>query len=100
MITLDFEFSAVLWEYIGNGSWHFLTVPKHISADIKAFTRDSSHGFRTLRTSVLIGETKWLTSLFPDKKSGCYFLPIKASIRKSENLRKGEDVFVKFEIFI
>ncbi|HEY4473963.1 MAG TPA: DUF1905 domain-containing protein [Candidatus Paceibacterota bacterium] len=30
--------------------------------------------------------TVWNTSIFPDKKSGSYLLPLKAKIRKAENI--------------
>jgi hypothetical protein len=100
MITLDFTFEAALWEYQGKGSWHFLTLPKSMSEDIKAFTKESARGFRTVRVSVVVGEQTWQTSLFPDKKSGCYFLPIKAAIRTAENLSAGSLVHVALEVFI
>jgi hypothetical protein len=42
---------------------------------------------------VRIGKTKWRTSLFP--KDGRYIVPIKASVRKSENLEEGDEVTVQ-----
>jgi hypothetical protein len=100
MISLDFEFEAELWEYQGKGSWHFLTLPKSMSEDIKDFTKGNARGFQSVRVSVNVGESIWLTSLFPDKKSGSYFLPVKASIRKAENLSKTDMVSVALEVFI
>jgi hypothetical protein len=100
MITLDFSFEAELWEYQGKGSWHFVTVPKGLSDDIKAFTNETVRGFRTVRVSVSLGQSTWLTSLFPDKKTGCYFLPVKADIRKAESLSAGHQVTIALEVFI
>lgn len=101
MITLDYEFSSTLWEYsIEKTSWFFVTLPEDISADIKTFTKNDRPGYKTVRVSVSVGETNWLTSLFPDKASGCYFLPIKKSVRKSEGLSKDDNVTVKLEVFI
>ncbi len=100
MIDLDFEFTTDLWEYSGQGSWHFVTVPDEISADIKAFTKHTARGFRTVRVKVKIGGSEWLTSLFPDKKSACYFLPVKAAIRKSEKLLDGSTVAVQMNVII
>jgi hypothetical protein len=45
---------------------------------------------------VRIGKTEWETSLFP--KDGRYIVPIKASVRKAENLEKGDKVTVRLEI--
>lgn len=98
MIDLDFEFSAELWEYQGKGSWHFVTLPVEMSADIKAFTKHLARGFRSVRVKVTIGESVWLTSLFPSKEAGAYLLPIKASVRKSEGLAKGQMIDVKISV--
>lgn len=100
MIDLDFEFTADLWEYSGKGSWHFLTVPNEISADIKAFTKHTARGFRTVRVKAVIGDSEWQTSLFPDKKSGCYFLPVKAAIRKIENIKDGSSVTAQLSVAV
>lgn len=55
-------------------------------------------GFGSVRISALIGNTSWQTSIFPDKKSGCYFLPLKADVRKKEKLIDGQTVSVKLGI--
>lgn len=100
MITLDFAFKAELWEHQGKGSWHFVTLPADISEDVKAFTKENARGFRSVRVSVSVGESTWLTSLFPDKKTGCYLLPVKASIRKAESLSKTDIAKVALEVFV
>jgi hypothetical protein len=45
---------------------------------------------------VQIGKTEWKTSLFP--KDGRYLVPIKDSVRKAENLAKGDKVTVRLEV--
>jgi hypothetical protein len=45
---------------------------------------------------VQIGKTEYTTSLFP--KDDRYLVPIKASVRKAENLEKGNKVIVRLEI--
>ncbi|GGX73639.1 hypothetical protein GCM10011309_24650 [Litorimonas cladophorae] len=98
MIDLDFEFTAALWEW--KGSWVFVTLPVEMSADIKHFTRHSARGFRSVRVKFRIGDTEWNTSLFPDKESGAYFLPIKKAIRKAEDLEIGDSVDVAISVAI
>ncbi len=44
------------------------------------------------------GETKWKTSVFPDKRTSTYLLPLKADVRKKEGIMS-EDI-VDFEINI
>jgi len=103
MIDLDFEFSAKLWEWhakgdVRAGSWHFVTLPKDISDDIKAFTKHRKTGFGSVRVTVKIGETKWKTSLFPSKEKAAYLLPVKKSVRTTENLSKTKNIDVSINI--
>ncbi len=41
-------------------------------------------------------KSEWKTSLFP--KDGRYIVPIKASVRKAENLEEGDKVTVRLEV--
>ena len=77
-----------------------MTLPKDISADIKTFTKHVTKGFRTVRVRVNVGQTEWLTSLFPSKEAEAYMLAIKADVRKAEGLIKGYDVNVKLSVMI
>ncbi|WP_418152279.1 DUF1905 domain-containing protein [Litorimonas sp. RW-G-Af-16] len=98
MIDLDFTFEAEIWEYQGKGSWHFVTLPVEMSDDIKVFTKHLARGFRSVRVKVTIGESVWLTSLFPSKEAGAYVLPIKAAVRKAEGLAKGDVTTIKISV--
>lgn len=100
MIDLEFSFTGKLWEYSGKGSWHFVTVPESMSGDIRTFTKHLAKGFRSVRVTVKIGASEWQTSLFPDSKSGCYFLPVKAEIRKKEDLVKGRDITIDLSVMV
>lgn len=98
MADLHFAFTSTLWEYQGKSAWHFITVPPEISANIKMLT--NHRGFGSVRISASINEVKWKTSLFPDAKSGCYFLPVKDAVRKSCMIGAGDDVAVSIEMDI
>ncbi len=89
------SFEAELWLYSSaKASWYFLTVPPENSHQIRFFAGTTS-GFGSIRVRARIGESRWATSLFPDKKSGCYFLPVKAAIRKAEAMSVGDVVAVE-----
>jgi Domain of unknown function (DUF1905) len=94
MKTKTYKFKAEVWKYKFDGAtaWHFVTLPKHISTEIKFLAADKKSPWGSLRVSAQIGKTKWNTSLFPDSKSGCYFLPVKADVRKAENLKHSTSV--------
>lgn len=103
MIDLDFTFTAELWEWHASGetragSWHFVTLPKTISKDIKTFTRHRKSGFGSVRVKVTCGDTEWLTSIFPSKEKDAYILPVKKAVRKAEDLCKGASA--DFEISV
>lgn len=86
MFDLEYEFEAKLWRDPGPAAWYFITVSEDVSNHISSFCVDQKTSFGSVRVKVKIGETLWKTSLFPDKKSGCYFLPVKADVRKREKL--------------
>ncbi len=93
-----YSFSSQLWLYPGDDPWHFVTVPDEISDDVRERTSGSRKGFGSVRVVVTIGDTTWQTSLFPDRKSNAYLLPVKKSVRKGERLEDGDDVDVSFEL--
>ncbi len=81
-----FTISNKLWIYPGVSAWHFLTVNKKVTKEIKSLSNHIRRGFGSVKVKAQIGNSEWTTSIFPTK-DGEYLLPIKASIRKVENLR-------------
>ncbi len=55
-------------------------------------------GFGSTPVVVTLGKTTWKNSIFPDKRSGTYLLPLKAEVRKKEDI-VSEDI-VSFMIQI
>ncbi|MBU4529406.1 MAG: DUF1905 domain-containing protein [Hoeflea sp.] len=92
------SFEAEIWLYPGEkASWHFITVPTEVSRQIRFFA-GKTNGFGSIRVRAQIVATRWETSLFPDKASGCYFLPVKAMVRKAERITTGDWVSVELSI--
>lgn len=91
----EFSFTANVWiwyseEHPESASWTFLTVPKRIAEEIKqSLPEKKRKGFGTVKVTAQINHTRWQTSLFPDKKTGAYVLPLKAAIRKAEQIHEG-----------
>ncbi len=89
----EFTFTANVWLWNGEASWTFVSVPKPIAEAIKQSLPDNKRkAFGTVKVTVQINYTRWQTSLFPDKKSGAYVLPLKASIRQKEQIHEGMPV--------
>ncbi|MEK7660510.1 MAG: DUF1905 domain-containing protein [Pseudomonadota bacterium] len=98
-LNQSYEISGevVLWNF-EKGSWHFFVIPREIADEIKFFNANKLRGFRSLKVKATIGETIFATSIFPDSKSGGYFLPLKASVRKSENIVAGDIIMVQLSL--
>jgi len=93
---MNFEFSGEIWFWRGPAPFFFVTIPYEQSGDIKAISKLVTYGWGVIPVEVQIGKTKWKTSLFP--KDGCYIVPLKDSVRKAENLDKGDTVTVRLEV--
>lgn len=82
--------------YPGAGGWRFLGLPLQAGKEIKALYGTHARGWGSLPVSVTVGGTTWETSIFPDKQSGTYLLPLKAQVRKKEGLE--DDAHVTFTL--
>jgi hypothetical protein len=94
-----FKLKAALWLWQGKGAWHFITIPKDLTDKIKSFDSGPRRGFGSVKVEVTIGETSWKTSIFPTKE-GTFCLPIKAAVRKKENLSLGDEAQLTIQIQI
>lgn len=93
-----FTVKAKVWLYEGEAAWHFLSIPKDISETMRERFAGIARGWGSLRVEATIGKTSWKTSVFPDKKSGTYMLPVKADIRKKEGIKAGQTVKLTLEV--
>ena len=94
MITV----TGPLWLWTGNnGSWHFITVPEAQSGEIRAHCFMAMRGFKSSRAEATINGVTWRTSVFP-MKSGGYFLPVKAEVRRKAGIAAGDEVTVDIEL--
>lgn len=94
----EFKVQTRVWLYPGKAGWYFVTIPKDISDDVDSQFGDLKRGWGSLRVTATIGETSWDTSIFPDKKTGEYLLPVKAAVRKKENIGMDDKVTLFIEI--
>ena len=90
------EFNGEIWFWHGPAPWYYVTVPKKESLDLKAILGFVTYGWGMIPVNVRIGDTEWKTSMFP--KDDRYIVPIKASVRKVENLEVGDKVTVRLEV--
>ncbi|MEO1287802.1 MAG: DUF1905 domain-containing protein [Chloroflexota bacterium] len=93
-IVLKCEGKIIYWR--GPAPWYFVPVPDEQSEDIEVISSEVTYGWGVIPVLARIGDTEWTTSLFP--KDGRYLIPIKASVRKAEELEQGDSVTVELEI--
>lgn len=97
MSVKRYTIKSKVWLYSGQAAWHFIGVPKKESEEIKK-AQKVKVGFGSVPVMVTIGKTRWKTSIFPDKRSGTYLLPIKAEVRKKENIMSENIVSLTIQI--
>jgi len=81
-----YKIRSKVWLYPGMSGWHFVGLPKKESGQIKKIFGVKTKGWGSIPVSVMLGKSKWNTSIFPDKRSGTYLLPLKAKVRKDERV--------------
>ena len=93
------EFESVVWQWgaRADSSWFFATVPEELSEEIREIPR-MPRGFGSVRVRARIGGSEWTTSIFPDKESGTYSLPLKKAVRDAESLAKGDTTVVRLDV--
>lgn len=101
MIDLSFSFTGKCWLWQSKGaSWHFITLPKDKSEEIKFFNENHTvkkRGWGSVRVVAKVKGVEWKTSVFPQKE-GTYILPIKAAVRKEAKIFADNEVLVTLQI--
>lgn len=102
-MTEQLTHTGPLWRWTGGsgGSWHFLTIDGAAGEALSgtALMRRMERtigGFGSLKVKARIGDSAFATSVFPSKSEG-WILPIKASVRRAEDLAEGDTVTVALE---
>jgi len=98
--TKKYKMKGKVWLYPGMSAWHFVNVGENQAKDIKKHFAFASRGFGSLPVIVMIGKTKWKTSIFPDKKLSTYVLPLKAEVRRKEGFKSDDIITFSVEIVV
>jgi len=94
-----FTFTAPLWRWTarkessGTGAWCFVTLPPEIVDDVRQLSGEP-RGFGSVRVRVEAAGTTWDTSVFPDKDSGGFVLPVKKAVRLAAGVAEGDELAV------
>jgi hypothetical protein len=83
---IKYEFRSKLWRYTGPSGWHFVSLPVKLSKEIRSSLKSEEEGWGRLKATAKVGSSEWKTAIWFDTKMNTYLLPLKAEIRKKENL--------------
>ena len=93
---MTFTIKEEVWKWPGFAGWHFVTLPKKVSAEIKKVGKSYGAGF--VKVEVTLGESTWTTALFPHKDSESYLVSIKKKVREKEGIWEGDTVVVRVRL--
>lgn len=97
-MTKVYSIKAPVWLHPGEVAWYFVSIPPTDADNIDFYFAHAKRGWGSLRVTVTVGETIWKTSIFPNKKTGSYLLPLKADVRKKEKINTGDTIAFSLEI--
>ena len=89
---IKYEFTAKMWQHSRPNGWHFVSLPAEISTEIRENLKWQEEGWGRLKATVKIGNSQWETAIWFDTKHKTYLLPLKADIRKKENIATDKDI--------
>ena len=76
-----------------------MTMPQESTDQIRFVTGgQKTKGWGMIKVKVTIGSSTWRTTIWPDKASGSFLLPVKAAVRKAEKVSVGDRVEVNMTI--
>lgn len=90
-MTWTFAAEVFAWTDGPGPSWRFAQLPVDVADEMRSVA-GPTRGFGSLRVQATVGDTSWQTSVFPDKSSGSFLLPVKQAVRRSESIADGDMV--------
>lgn len=98
---MTIKIKARLWTYPSEmAQWHFVSITDK-PAELLHKTQEGKKriGWGSIKVRATIGKSTWDTSVFPEKGSKVYVLPVKVSVRKAERIQSGDMVSVVLRLF-
>lgn len=93
-----YEFQAQMWRDLIPGGWHFISLPKQISAEIRNNLKWQEQGWGRMKIVACMKDCEWNTAIWFDTNSNTYLLPVKLEIRKKTKTVVHEIIHVKILI--
>ena len=95
---MKYEFEGEVHRWAANPAFFLVSVPQDFSDEIREISDGLTAGFGSLKVEAQIGSVIWRTSIFPESKTGLFDLPLKAEVRKKNDLVEGSIARVTIDI--
>ena len=93
------DFTGKLWLSAGPGGWTFVTLPPACADQIRFYTGSKKgRAWGMIKVRARIGTSEWSTTIWPDKTSESFLLPVKAAVRKTEKIAAGDQAEVRLTV--
>lgn len=90
------SFTGEVFCWRGPAPYFFVAVPDDLSAQIEAVSAMVTYGWGVIPVQVAVGGTTWSTALFP--KDGLYLVPLRANVRRAEQLEEGDSTTIELHL--
>lgn len=90
------SFTGEVFCWRGPAPYFFIAVPDDLSAQIEAVSAMVTYGWGVIPVQVAVGGTTWSTALFP--KDGLYLVPLRANVRRAEQLEEGDSTTIELHL--
>jgi hypothetical protein len=101
--TVSFTAPLLVWRTEKYGDIGYVRIDGEAAEAIRAYELlrrlelGRRRGFGSVKVEAAIGDSRWSTSVFPQKEGG-WFLPVKKAICRAEGLEAGDEVAVRLEL--
>jgi hypothetical protein len=95
-VTLEVGFSGELWYWRGPPPWYFIPVPEAECGMLHDVSEFVSLAWGMIPVTVRLGSSEYDTILF--QKDGRYLVPVKAAIRRAQDLDEGDRATVQLTV--
>lgn len=97
--SVSFDAELFLW---ADGSWHFVRLPEDVAGEVRDLADERRpgppRGFGSVKVRARIGGSVWDTSVFPEKQSGSFLLPVRKAVRDAEGIAADDVVTVVLDV--